>query len=51
METIDRMLAYRNRTLRTWPGKLLLGPTGRRLLQIMSIRCRVCGGELFYSQA
>lgn len=31
METIDRMLAYRNRTLRTWPGKLLLGPTGRRL--------------------
>ena len=31
METIDRMLAYRNRTLRTWPGKLLLGPTGHRL--------------------
>ena len=31
MERIDAVLECRNRTLRTWPGKLLLGPTGKRL--------------------
>lgn len=31
MQKVDSVLAYRNRTLRTWPGKLLLGPTGKRL--------------------
>jgi hypothetical protein len=29
--SIDTILAFRNRTLRTLPGKLLLGPTGARL--------------------
>jgi hypothetical protein len=28
---IDSLLAFKNRTLRTLPGKLLLGPTGARL--------------------
>jgi hypothetical protein len=28
---IDSILAFENRTLRTLPGKLLLGPTGARL--------------------
>jgi len=31
MYTIDEKLAYRNKTLRIIPGKLLLGPTGSRL--------------------
>ena len=31
MQKIDAVLESRNRTLRTWPGKLLLGPTGKRL--------------------
>lgn len=31
MHQIDTVLESRNRTLRTRPGKLLLGPTGRRL--------------------
>lgn len=31
MIQIDQVLESRNRTLRTRPGKLLLGPTGRRL--------------------
>lgn len=30
-KSIDEYLFYRNRTLRVWPGKLLLGPTGKRL--------------------
>lgn len=31
MQRIDAVLESKNRTLRTWPGKLLLGPTGKRM--------------------